>query len=188
MSYKTFEDMKHKIPEGATHYADECASYYFTWFKYVSGKPMLFARDGYWVSSMFDRETKPIPPEEPTTEWSGEGLPPVGVECEVCNCGSNWQSAKVLFMGAGLCVVDHGYGDQHYHLNSVKFRKPETPEQREERERLENGRALFELVQCILIDMGASREAHPYDEPFVDDSTRELYERLASKLNYRKAK
>lgn len=33
MVYKTFEDMKHNIPEGATHYRNECESFLFTWFK-----------------------------------------------------------------------------------------------------------------------------------------------------------
>lgn len=33
MGYKTFEDMKHNIPDGATHYRNECESFLFTWFK-----------------------------------------------------------------------------------------------------------------------------------------------------------
>jgi len=66
-------------------------------------------------------------------EWKNGDLPPVGAECELSNCGNSWVKAEVLFMGTGLCVVNQGYGDQHYHLNSVKFRKPETPQQREKR-------------------------------------------------------
>lgn len=108
--------------------------------------------------------------DEKLQEWNGEGLPPVGAECEVCNCGSNWQSAKVLFMGTGLCVVDHGYGDQHYHLNSVKFRKQETPEQREERERME-------VIKIMCDEIGKL----PFGDALEAMST--LYD-----LGYRKAK
>lgn len=74
-----------------------------------------------------------LKPQTKDVEWVN-GLPPVGAECELSNCGNSWVKAEVLFMGTGLCVVNQGYGDQHYHLNSVKFRKPETPEQKLERE------------------------------------------------------
>jgi hypothetical protein len=74
-----------------------------------------------------------LKPQAKEIEWIN-GLPPVGAECELSNCGNSWVKAEVLFMGTGLCVVNQGYGDQHYHLNSVKFRKPETPEQKLERE------------------------------------------------------
>lgn len=117
---------------------------------------------------------------EQKPDWNGEGLPPVGVECELCNCGSNWKMAKVLFMGTGLCVVDHGYGDQHYHLNSVKFRKPETPQQREERERLE---AAYDLY-C---DFTVQRK--PLDW-FRDKNPvlRDKWLSIVDKTGYRKAK
>ncbi len=34
MGYKTFEDMKRDIPEGATHYHNESDGYHFCWFKF----------------------------------------------------------------------------------------------------------------------------------------------------------
>lgn len=72
--------------------------------------------------------------EDGVVEWDDADLPPVGVECELSNCGGGWVRAKILFVGTGLCVVDHGYGDQHYHLNSVKFRHLETEAERKGRE------------------------------------------------------
>lgn len=35
--FKTFEDMKHNIPEGATHYRDEDDKNLFTWVKVAGG-------------------------------------------------------------------------------------------------------------------------------------------------------
>lgn len=53
----------------------------------------------------------------------GEGVPPVGTECEVSNCGNDYIWCKVVFMGSSICLVDHKtYSEQHYHLGSVKFR------------------------------------------------------------------
>ena len=65
---KTYETMKHSIPEGATHYSDECDSYRFTWFKYDKGCLMLFGDDFGWDESRYNRDIKPIPPEEKETE------------------------------------------------------------------------------------------------------------------------
>ncbi len=49
-------------------------------------------------------------------------LPPVGVECEVSNCGNDYIWCKVVFMGSSLCVVNHKtHNEQHYHLSSVEF-------------------------------------------------------------------
>lgn len=53
----------------------------------------------------------------------GEGVPPVGTECEVSNCGNDYIWCKVVFMGSSICLVDHKtHSEQHYHLGSVKFR------------------------------------------------------------------
>lgn len=69
-------------------------------------------------------------------EWDGEGLPPVGIVCEVSNSGNTWERCLIRHMGSSLCVVDHAeYEDQHYHLRSVTFRPLESAEQAEERER-----------------------------------------------------
>ncbi|UVD32311.1 hypothetical protein [Vibrio phage vB_VaM_H2] len=45
MGYKTFEDMKHDIPEGATHYHNESDSYLFCWFKVEGGKWFVLCPD-----------------------------------------------------------------------------------------------------------------------------------------------
>lgn len=85
-------------------------------------------------------------------EWNGEGLPPAGaeVECKFCNDSeTKWDSAKVLFSIGSVGVVEInseqfafsiGHKDnQHY----AEFRKPETPQQRQEREEFEAAYKLY---------------------------------------------
>lgn len=57
-------------------------------------------------------------------EWFKRGeLPPVGTECEISNCGDEWEKVKILFMGKTICIADWSYKqEQHFHLSSVKFR------------------------------------------------------------------
>lgn len=128
-----------------------------------------------------DKE-KPVP-QTKEVEWVN-GLPTVGVECELSNCGNSWAKAEVLFMGTGLCVVNQGYGDQHYHLNSVKFRKPETPEQKLERERLE---AAYDLYCEWMLDGNIQSDEVRTIEEFVSyKNCLADWLRIVDKTNYRK--
>lgn len=61
--------------------------------------------------------------------WHERGeLPPVGTECEVSNCGSDFVWCKIKYMGSHICVVQHrNYNDQHYHLSgALRFRPIKT--------------------------------------------------------------
>lgn len=42
--------------------------------------------------------TEPVVNQQLTTEWSGEGLPPVGVECESLT-GGEWRKVMVCYIG-----------------------------------------------------------------------------------------
>lgn len=78
-------------------------------------------------------------------EWNGEGLPPVGVECEWRLEGaddSSFSMCKVLmitnhtvFMKSHRAV--NGRKEFSLPKDVIEFRKPETKQQREERERLD---------------------------------------------------
>lgn len=62
---------------------------------------------------------------EPDQTWHERGkFPPVGTECEVSVYAKEFEWCKILFMGGTLCVVHHKgmHGEQHYKLNTVKFR------------------------------------------------------------------
>ncbi len=94
-----------------------------------------------------------------TKDWDGEGLPPVGFECEFKElsakviCFTEWSKCKILaynkpFDGSPLQIVirdDNGDAAIIYESECPKFRKPETPEQKAKRERLEAVRAMFDL-------------------------------------------
>ena len=147
--YKTIEDFKDQIPEGATHYVNEDCSNNFAFFKLVDGEVEI-AIPRYnqsWITADYDSldEIENLIALTPVKqqEWNGEGYPPVGVECEISNCRNPWVRCLVKFIGTDLCVVDHENFEQHYHLKSVKFRPLETSEQKKELEELEAAYDLF---------------------------------------------
>lgn len=56
--------------------------------------------------------------------WSGEGQPPVGVDCECSWCGDEWQPCKILFASNHIVVVklkESGMEDA-YNIGDVTFR------------------------------------------------------------------
>ncbi|AUR92998.1 hypothetical protein NVP1181O_34 [Vibrio phage 1.181.O._10N.286.46.C9] len=79
-------------------------------------------------------------------DWNGEGLPPVGVECEAVFVDHEHKGhGEFLILGYHSNYVWMEYvgelsnKSKHYtaKVELVKFRKPEAPQQREDRERLE---------------------------------------------------
>lgn len=90
-------------------------------------------------------------------EWDGEGLPPVGEVCELKYkhaTNANWRKCKVFAYSndyGDAAAVWHLDGDTWYHhsinISEYEFRKPETQQQREERERLEAAFDLYLLDQ-----------------------------------------
>ena len=81
-------------------------------------------------------------------EWNGEGLPPVGVECECFNYDADlWM--RVITLDAKtesgeIAVSSINENGKYARLFwGCKFRKPETPEQRKEREELEAAYDLY---------------------------------------------
>ncbi|MEL7307085.1 MAG: hypothetical protein AAGK05_03895 [Pseudomonadota bacterium] len=186
MGYKTFEDMKHNIPEGATHYQNETMEFSFAWFNvdedkcFVDGQWWPYSLDGYPMD-----EIKPIPPTIKTesqeerealdmidttskqveslakgdaVEWDGEGMPPVGAKCEILfkeyqhkgfglfnvlayHSGAIWVQYIGPLENNGKCYTAE--------CSTLEFRKPESPEQKAERER-------DEAIKIIQRDMAFS--------------------------------
>ena len=95
--------------------------------------------------------------------WNGEGLPPVGCECELYDC-EQWNPVRIKYVGEKYVVTDRT--DLGYEVVYCLAEKPERfrPIRTEaERHREEVGRALFDAInwnQC--------------DEP-VSDSRMEDY-------------
>ncbi len=65
------------------------------------------SRDQYYTALAASKEmliNKPHP------VWNGEGLPPIGCECELYDC-DDWFKVTVRYLGESLAVVyDHGNG------------------------------------------------------------------------------
>ncbi|QYW02842.1 hypothetical protein [Vibrio phage BUCT006] len=181
MGYKTFEDMKHNIPEGATHYHNESDGHHFCWFKVDGNKWFVNCPDqgAKWYKcsrehhrigivqflqtespeerealDMIDTTSKQVESlaNGDVVEWDGEGLPPVGVECEKVFDGRSQIVTPLYYDDHKSGMVMFYYRDSGKHValdydwclvENCTFRKPESPEQKAERERLEGGYRLY---------------------------------------------
>ena len=87
-------------------------------------------------------------------EWNGEGLPPVGVECEFrfkTNIDApedddftSWFYGSVDYYGAVKVLITSSHeAEGCFWTELVEFRKPETPEAKKEREELEAAYDLY---------------------------------------------
>ena len=75
-----------KAPEGATHYFPPTEEWYMAGNGWA---PLVWT--GMWCKAFQFSERKHKCVQRPTTpSWSGEGLPPVGVVCEVAPDNSLW--------------------------------------------------------------------------------------------------
>ena len=252
---KTFETEKHNIPEGATHYRDECNEYEFLWVRF-NNNSMFVWDDTYWdevKDDNFKLSVKPIKtatlenqmnidnlatqtPEEKealdtmagisrehlmkminqqseiikelskklnTSElpndsaWNGEGLPPVGVECNFTPDNTYWGFNYIeSFAGEVL----HYEGEQFIFMLKHKqynikdemivvsrtdkgeFSKLETPQQREERGRLEAAYDLYVIAQESLNVIG-----YESFQQFTNDKVQvKFWLAIVDKTNYRK--
>lgn len=55
-------------------------------------------------------------------EWHGDGVPPVGIECEVKWTGGKWEKCEVIFVGTEKVVVELRNREAAMSLCDVKFR------------------------------------------------------------------
>ena len=152
---KTFLTEKHNIPEGATHYRNECDKRHFLWVK-VDGDDVTVYIDseGEFLSANWLKggryigSVKPIPqanietPEEKEVEWIN------GDTVEYHNKHEG-EGGILTFVGIHPTHKDHAvlYGK---HLNGgymsaplSMLSKPETEAERAERERLEAAYDLY---------------------------------------------
>lgn len=60
--------------------------------------------------------------QSPVTTWGGEGLPPVGCECERSWAGDKWLQCKIIFSGDDIVVVKLATREAAYRLSDVRFR------------------------------------------------------------------
>ena len=120
-----------KAPEGATHYNPTR----FGWYKVGSHEPSFW--DGrVWAPALYWDDRKHNCIQRPTTpSWSGEGLPPVGVVCEVklqeewrlCEIIAHFQQPQAIV--AAFTVAQFHGGKKLDSKIAECFRPIRTPEQ-----------------------------------------------------------
>lgn len=120
-------------------------------------------------------------------EWNGEGLPPVGVECEKIFDGKSEAVTPLYYDDhkAGMVMfyhIDSGKGvttDYDWCLvENCIFRKPETVAQKLERERLESA---YDLYAYAMGDIACDRDTF-----MIPSSVRDIWLKVVDKTNYRK--
>lgn len=123
-------------------------------------------------------------------EWNGEGLPPVGVECEILfedYPNKGFGLFNVLAYHGGAIWVQYigplGNNGKCYtaECSTLEFRKPETEAERNERERIE---AAYDLYLTRHISMPAP---YHYDEFLKAENTLNGFLAIVDKTGYRKA-
>lgn len=77
--------------------------------------------------------------------WSGEGVPPVGCECE-CQFLDAWHVCKILFVGAEVIVGIIDDSERAFSVNHTKFRPLRTEAERKHETVLESICAVLEMV------------------------------------------
>lgn len=72
--------------------------------------------------------TEPVVNQQLTAEWDGEGLPPVGVECELFDSEDGWQKCFIKFIGTNTAVVGTDNAEFSFELSTCEFRPTRSPE------------------------------------------------------------
>ncbi len=141
-----------KAPADATHHCAETDTEHECWLK--PGHVVRVSRGtSEWVSTLYVEEfiaSLKSTPRPSTTSWSGEGLPPVGVVCEMHHESwqpNNWPKVTVRYASAEYFITTDDAGEQHWHAHSVKFRPIRTPEQIARDERDESVISVFRLIK-----------------------------------------
>ena len=160
-------------PEGATHYLG--AGDEHTRFRDLSGENWKFfnALTGQWSQHYFSSEdllsSRDLIPRPQPKPWSGpeDGLPPVGVECEVDHGnGKHWDKVTILAHHGEKAIYLDPIRGIHYIWGLLKdFRTIRTPEQRAAEKRETAIRELMDIAQvdcrvtaARLVDAGFKRE------------------------------
>jgi hypothetical protein len=120
-----------KAPEDATH----CWAQAQDFFKLDHGNWMVwYGNEMRWAKSTMAERWGGLVERPTTPSWSGEGLPPVGVVCEVKQMARGaereWFKAEVLYSSHYTVVLDdYQAGEFVSHPCTLQFRPIRTPEQ-----------------------------------------------------------
>lgn len=181
---KTFETEKNNIPEGATHYSEECAGKYFCWYAVTEDDAKICVLDGKgfgykWyrcTNEHYGCDVKPIPKPE-VVEWKN------GDEC------AYFHDVNHLYAYVGK----HPHGDGHYIFSEEKgityvangfLRKPESPEEKEQREKEEAAWELYKFSCSLISEFDRPISATNWKE--LSQEVKKYWLAMVDKTNYRK--
>lgn len=152
-----------KIPEGATHTYTESSG---TTYRKKVGDIWFGYADGDWIA-VFRPLFHGYEPIQAEPEWTGEGLPPVGTECEIKHADLGWIKCEIVAhkkMKCGgkthaIAWIDGNNLDQS---QGIRFRPIKTPEQiRAESIAGEERKKNIDKIQEIYeVSMSTSRRGH----------------------------
>lgn len=204
---KTFETEKHNIPEGATHYRDECEDFEFSWVMFDDGELMVDTIATGWSRFKhpeFEAKVKPIPQTNIETPEEKEVLDLIDATPRqyesVASKEVEWVNGELLEFNGEPCIfigMSEGFpvvkytndadstlaGEIDEIFATDMLSKIETEAERVERERLESGKALHSQASKteVATEFGIFRLWE-----MEDKETRDHYCQLAERINYRK--
>ncbi len=127
-----------KAPEVATHYAVGSVSPFEMrdgddWFFWSARSRKWVKLHGVFGNERFKEQALEIIQRPSTPSWSGEGLPPVGVVCEVFNrelSNPEWEKCTILFAGKHRFLYDsESCAERCGYIENLEFRPVRTTEQ-----------------------------------------------------------
>lgn len=126
----------YKVPEGATHFNDG-GQLKPAFYKNVSGEwfCMLAVNDNHWGQVGMPPYTV-IELPEAKQEWDGEGLPPVGTECEIRYRGdSDFLKCIINYISESIVVcTDESGAERAYAIKGIARFRPVTTQEQKDRE------------------------------------------------------
>lgn len=135
-----------KAPEGAQYYSASDDGFY-TFYREIkeSTYEIFYCGGTRWVLRAGTPEEHCTIIPRPSPSWNGEGLPPVGIECEVMHGTYGWIGAKVVGRVGSTTVIrtNDGYAGVHPH----EIRPIRTPEQIAADEREAAIKAIVGLIE-----------------------------------------
>lgn len=140
----------YRFPEGATHFTEKTDKDYAAFWN----------NDILWVLIDDIIEEYPahgIPKSaielpEANQEWGGEGLPPVGAECEISYDGSSWCKRLINYIGESIVVCTNELGVELVYPTKdiVRFRPLTTQKQKDREAFIEKSLTMW-LEDCTLV-------------------------------------
>ncbi len=130
-------------PEGATHWEPTGPYFYEGWMKKEGTDWFYWSESGHkWINGILtcdvSAEREATFEARPQETWDGQGLPPVGVECEYRHMiWPEYRRCEIRYISDESLVAYDDAQEQFYRTCDMLFRPIRTPEQiaAEEREK-----------------------------------------------------